>query len=334
MKYLRTNRTQNIRNMFSNIQPVLFILVLALSLIEVAIYPGVIQKHIFIPALYFYLAFILITVVSRIKGDAKKLKYGHFLNMPILILSVILCISYFLSMVIEKLTYDNYIFNTIHIHPKQLVWPLLLTLTQYFLGSYIVGSKKPLSERLVINIVKVITVFLIVVIFTDNIVNIVANTKIDMVYAITHQNSSYDEKMEYKLGKLFYDYTLFIKANTPENSKILLPPFPAPLAAYPWPQTGNGIYMRYFLYPRTLVSGGEYSPGFDLVKEKFDYVLVAWGETDATSGNYTHGWPKFDVKATEVIYMSQRGERVDKPGDYVYKDVEGQELWGIIKVKK
>ncbi len=326
MKYLKTKRAQKFRNMYFNIQPVLFILVLALSLIEVVIYPGVIQKHIFIPALYFYLAFILITVVSR--------SNSQLLYKPVLIFSIVLCISYFLSMVIEKLTYDNYIFNTIHIHPKQLVWPLLLTLTQYFLGSYIVGNIKPLSEKLTINIVKVITVYLIVVIFTDNIVNLVANTNIDIIYAITHQNSSYDEKMEYKLGKLFYDYTLFIKANTPENSKILLPPFPAPLAAYPWPQTGNGIYMRYFLYPRTLVSGEEYSPGFDLAKEKIDYVLVAWGETDATSGNYTHGWPKFDVTADEVVYMTKEGKRVDKPGNYVYKNVEGQELWGIIKVKK
>ncbi len=40
------------------------------------------------------------------------------------------------------------------------------------------------------------------------------------------------------------------------------------------------------------------------------------------------------MKATDVIYMTPGGGNVVKPGDYIYKDVEGKELWGVIKVKK
>jgi hypothetical protein len=61
--------------------------------------------------------------------------------------------------------------------------------------------------------------------------------------------------------------------------------------------------MRYFLYPRVLVSGKEYEPSIDI--NQFDYVLIVWRETHTTSGVYSHGWPKFDVP-TEYIVVRLR----------------------------
>jgi len=92
--------------------------------------------------------------------------------------------------------------------------------------------------------------------------------------------------------------------------------------------------MRYFLYPRVLLNGNEYTPNHDLVKEKFDYILIVWGETLATSKNYTHGWPKFDVKADEIIYWTVDGGVSIMSNNYIYDDLKGKELWGLIKLKK
>jgi len=174
-----------------------------------------------------------------------------------------------------------------------------------------------------------IVIFLLWIILA-NIVDVGTYAAQNISFIIRNPMASYDQKMEQTVGKQFYDYVKFIKKSTPDDAKILIPPFPA----YPWPQTGNGAYMRYFLYPRTLLNGGEYSAGYDLAHEGIGYVLVDWGESGATSASYTHGWPKFDVKAIDIIYWSANGNVTTKEENYVYNDVKGQELWGIIQVKK
>ncbi len=152
----------------------------------------------------------------------------------------------------------------------------------------------------------------------------------DVLYMMKNPTASYDQKMEEKLGKKFYDYVLFIKKYTPENSKILIPPFPT----WPWAQSGNIPYMTYFLYPRTLLNGEEYSPKYDLIKENVDYVLLAWGELDSPAGEEANGWPKFNVKAEKIIFMLADGRSMEKEEDYIYKEVENKEVWGLIKVKR
>jgi hypothetical protein len=62
--------------------------------------------------------------------------------------------------------------------------------------------------------------------------------------------------------------------------------------------------------------------------------LLAWGETEAAFGNHPHGWPKFDVEAEKIVYMVNKKDRKEEVGDYIYKNVENKELWGVIRVKK
>lgn len=143
---------------------------------------------------------------------------------------------------------------------------------------------------------------------------------------VSHLNATYDRKMEESLGKTFFDYVVFVKKNTPEGARILIPPY----SAFPWPQTGNFAYMRYFLYPRELVSGEEYKPAQNL--ENFDYVLIAWGETPTTSGSFTHGWPKFDVNSKEITLLTANGNIIKMNSNYIYSKLKGRELWGLIKI--
>lgn len=139
-------------------------------------------------------------------------------------------------------------------------------------------------------------------------------------------------KIRTKLDWRVLDYYEFIKRNTPEDAKILIPP-----QAHPWPMTGNAAYSRYFLYPRYLISGDEYTPGLDLKKEGIRYVLINWGETGALQRNYTHGWPKFSVPSRRIIYKKPTNEKfnydkiiVDNQ-DYNPSQIK-PDLWGLVEV--
>ena len=149
-------------------------------------------------------------------------------------------------------------------------------------------------------------------------------------YIVRHPLDSYETKMRERVGPIFYDYVQFIKSNTPENSALLIPPYPG---AWPWPQTGNDAYMRYFLYPRTLINGKQFESGLDYKEEGIDYVLIAWGEGSIESNGFTHGWPKFDVPAKRILYL--KGEPAKSRDDYyLYKDHVSTGSWGLIEVRK
>lgn len=138
-------------------------------------------------------------------------------------------------------------------------------------------------------------------------------------------------KLRQRIGPEVYDYYEFVKNNTPEDARILIPP-----QGLPWPRIGNSAYSRYFLYPRYLVSGKEKEPGIDLKKENMQYVMVSWGEVNLFQYGYTHGWPKFGIPAKMIIWerYSQRTQKHDI--DISYKDFSPSDLnpdwWGLIKV--
>lgn len=149
------------------------------------------------------------------------------------------------------------------------------------------------------------------------------------LFILRNLNLSYDSKMEMKIGKIPYDYILFIKNNTPDTTTILIPP-----QSYPWDKTSNIAYMRYFLYPRTFVNGNERDPRIDL--NGVDYVLIDYGETDISQHGYTNIWPKFSVRGEYIIYWDPDtgNTRKDETGIYKYSDKDKSVKWGLIKMKK
>lgn len=304
----------------------LWLVAMTVSFLEIYLYPGVVLKHSGIDPVFFYLPF----------GAAGFFWIGESLweSRPIRVLqkislltAIIFGLGYFAFNIIEIIQYQNFVFSTFHIHPQEMITPLSISVF-----SYLILFKNKLSTALVNPKflfrkfpVTAILIWVLILNFSEMGKNVFR----DLVFILENPRASYDKKMEEKVGKQFYNYVRFIKNNTPDDAKILIPPFPA----YPWPQTGNIPYMTYFLYPRVLLNGEEKSPNFYLKSGIVDYVLIAWGETEATSGGFTHGWPKFDIAAQEIVYMDNGGLKIEY-GDYLYKNVEGRMLWGIIKIKK
>lgn len=143
---------------------------------------------------------------------------------------------------------------------------------------------------------------------------------------------SKDDKLRLKTSGFVYDYAEFVKKKTPEDAVILVPP-----QGFPWPMTGNVAYFRYFLYPRRLINGDEKETKVDLKKEGVKYVLLAWGETDATEYDYTHGWPKFFLPAKRIIYKKNLYQAINYEVEIVEKDYDPNDSvnvknWGIIEL--
>ena len=128
------------------------------------------------------------------------------------------------------------------------------------------------------------------------------------------------------------DYYDFIKENTSENARLLIPP-----RGYPWPMTGNAFYLRYFLYPRYLYEGKEREPGINLKEKNIDFILLAWGESATTEKGYTHGFPKFKVPAKRIIYKKDlvhvaNLEKAEVKKDFDPADPQNFGKWGLIEV--
>jgi hypothetical protein len=66
-----------------------------------------------------------------------------------------------------------------------------------------------------------------------------------------HPTLSYEDKMRRKLWPLGFDFTVFVKDHSPEDSVILIPPQRDSI----WLFTGNRPVFSYFVYPRRVVNG-------------------------------------------------------------------------------
>ena len=239
----------------------------------------------------------------------KKLYYANG------ILFILLTATYFVLFLLNKLYVNNDFINILNIYRNNVL--LLWLLSSLFIG---LGQKKIIRIQL-----SIIVAFLLI----ENLVFLEPKILLKNLYFILkNPYLSYEQKMRYQVGDLFYDYTSFIKHNTPETATILIPP-----QAYPWPQTGNPGYLRYFLYPRKLVSGKEYEAGVDLSSGKIDFVLIAKGESQLVGENTSYGWPKFSVSAdTLVFFEKDLGGRQFKD-NYVFSEAMA-ERWGLIKLRK
>jgi len=180
-------------------------------------------------------------------------------------------------------------------------------------------------------IVKILTVFAVIIILFQNLKGIgPKNVLRNFIIRARNFSLSYDDKMRLGVGKEFYDFTLFIKENTPEDAVILIPP-----QAYPWPQTGNAGYLRYFVFPRKVISGNEFKPGINLNENKVTYSLFLWADDYPIVGkSFAPGWPKFNLKAEYKLYFLPDGTTKKVPGDFNQSEIkENTGVRGIIKLK-
>lgn len=296
---------------------------LLLGLVEAINYPGyLLDKFGFdMKVTFIFIAFLsaIALLFKFVKKDFGLQKRDQIIT----IFSAFIMLVYVILKIVNRLTYDGFIFNKLHVLPGSLLWLALISLT----GLGVVWIPQIKFKKLV-NIRSVIYVFVFLLVLF-NLRQIYKSKWQALQFIITNPKATYDDKMRKTIGDIFYNYALFVDKYTPENASLLVPP-----QAFPWPGLGNVGYFRYFVYPRTINSGDEFeSPSKDALS-KIDYVLLNWGESDRVEYLHTHGWPKFDVKAEKIIFMNRDGSYGGEiKGDYRYKDYEDKQVWGIIVVK-
>ncbi|MBU0572816.1 hypothetical protein KKH23_02230 [Patescibacteria group bacterium] len=331
-KYNKTNLLvllKQVRSLCYSIFPLIWASALLVSIGEALLYPGVTKKYLLINPLWVYFILIAACLFSKYDPKYKKSVLSEKLNKINLSLAFLFGLLYLSLMNLEKLNYSNFVFSKLHVHPAELKWPLFVVLISYALsrrGFHTIVNNKNIIKKIR---PEMIIITLALMVSADNLIGISSMIEKDISFMLSNPLASYDLKMSEKVTPLFYEYTSFIKTNVPEESTILIPP-----QGYPWPQTGNSAYLRYFLYPRKVLNGEEYLPGANYTKNDIDYVLIAWGETIGTEYDYTHGWPKFDVAAEEIIYITNEKDKDKVMGNYVYEAVKDKELWGVIKITK
>lgn len=315
--------------LFKHIHLTLFFVSIVISFISVLTYDSFFVKHFYVSPWFVYVSYVISSFVEKVYLSNKKDNDYKLITKICLVSGSVIGLLYMILKTVEAFTYTNFVFSTMHINYDLLVYPMAIFFVEYLFRLNLKDAGKNLLRGLhKLLRINTIAIPLVALILVNNVTGIASKMKDDIYFMVSNIFATRDQIYEFKLGKQFYDFTKFINANVPENSKILIPPFPA----YPWPQTGNAVYLRYFLNPRTLFSGNEYIPESNI--NSYDYVLIAWGETPTTSGKYTHGWPKFDVKAEYTLFLNDDGTTNKILGDYKYSSINGIEKWGIIKVKR
>ncbi len=320
---------KQVRGLCYSIFPLIWASALLTSIGEALVYPGVIKKYLLINPLWIYFILIAVRLFSKYDPRYKKSILSEKLNKINLSLVFLFGLLYLSLMILEDLNYSNFVFSKLHVHPAELKWPFFVVLISYVLSRHEFYKKENIKKNIKKIKLEMIIVSLFLIVLVDNLAGISSVIGKDIFFMLSNPLASHGIKMSEKVGLLFYEYASFIKTNVPKESTVLIPPM-----GFPWPQSGNLAYARYFLFPRKLVGGKEYEPGHSYVEKGIDYVLLTWGETTATEHGFTHSWPKFNISAEKVIYYSEDSQVIEVGGDYNYKDYLGKKVWGVIKVKK
>lgn len=163
-------------------------------------------------------------------------------------------------------------------------------------------------QKLFFNLIYLLFAFFVLFSFAKNFRITVGNAYVKLSEIKNLGYLNYDQKMRFKIGK-FYDYTKFVKANTPEDAVIAIPPM-----SDVWWKTGNGAYIYYFIYPRH-----PFYAEVDKLPDNPDITYVLLVKGDTLDSDERAKWPKFKVPTKRIIY---------------YPDQKYLPGWGIIELKK
>ncbi len=294
-----------------NLINALLLTLLASSLVEAFTYSGFLIKHF---GLGIGLALLSIFALSFYLF--RKIYKNSIIMKMLVMATYLMTILYLIFSTLEKINYSNYVFSHFHLHPYLFLLSTILMSLLFLIN----------DKTTKVNIYIYVVLFIVSLQYLINGATEISRSHIGFMFK--NINANYNEKMEVLVEKIPYDFAMFIKNNTPENSTILIPP-----QSYPWDKTSNVGYLRYFLYPRNLINGGEKNSAVDL--STIDFVLIDYGETNISENGFTNVWPKFDVKGNSILYWNpETGETIeDKTGIYKYNENDRSEKWGIIRIK-
>ena len=297
--------------------PLLIIITYLFLTLDTFIYPGAVAKYLFIDSrFYFGLSLALLLFFAT-----KKSKLLNFILKTNAIILIPFGTIYLIFVGIEAAHYTNFVLATYNIHLDGLISIPLFSLSLFLVEK--IKGKLPKPKN-------IFFFALIIVIAYFSVKNLAfsANTALNAdFYVFLHPASSYDEKMYYQWGD-FYRYMVFIKNNTSENAKIVIPPGQEPWLA----RTGDMQLVRAFLYPRQLIQYKEINiPDLNSLGSGI-YIMVSWGDRDCSAQD-CHGWPKQTIVAKKIIYKDPNSSGgIETKENFVYKKDDYKYVYGLISL--
>lgn len=301
----------------------LSVLAVAIAIVETIKYPGFIVKHTGFNVLVLYIITGIVIRYFPPPNPHKQLISRAFRTISLASISIA-----GILLIIETITYPNYVFSTIHIHLDGLQ-----ILTVLFFIYFVLTNLRHDNLKLLLETTLLFAV--ISVLFNYTLANIINTRKlvikeIDLIQA---SGPSYSDKQRAGWGDI-YTYTELLRKSTPENAIIAIPP-----AQNHWLYSGNLVLMRYFLYPRTLVNVKEsdsIETLYDLPDVDYDYVAIIWGESN-TRDSADYGWPKAAIPSEYIEYFNLQDGSTRKViiDSYMPEDHDDESIgWGLIKVQR
>jgi len=292
-----------------------------LLFLESFTYHGFLKKHFYFDTLLFLILVIiyLLWFFTVFKGKITE-KLTLFLRIH-KYFYIFLIAVFVLFQVVEQLTFPNFIFSKLHLIPTNLIFPLVLGTSLFFLGEYgqiILKEKngKPIFLAVILSII--IPLFIFGIFYGSILLGMVLK---ENFFILTNLDISQADKFRKEMG-VVYDLTQLVSEKTEESARILIPP-----QISPYDMTGNVGFFRYFVYPRFPVNGGLNN----LSLSGIDYVLIARGEAKGAALEF-YNWPKEIVKAEKIFILRENGQVEEIRSDYVPEKFEGR--WGLIKLLK
>ncbi len=298
--------------------PILILFTYLCLLLEAIKYPGFIGNHFFIDVKVYFTLVIFLILFSDTKSKilAIILKVNRLILLPLFLVYLGLSL-------LEGVHYTNYVLATFRIHLDGLI---LLVLFSLFI--FLADEFKNIIPKVEgkIGFVYLVMVFLIVLFMVKNIAYVADNSFNRNSYILFHLNSSYDERMFYQ-WKIFYQFMVFVRNNTPSDATIVVPP-----EQDPWLMgTGNYRFVRAFLYPRTII------PETLIISDvksfsSNTFILISWGQEECRPEG-CHGWPRQDINATKIIYKDPNSEKViETKENTIYKLEDNKYVYGVIEL--
>lgn len=121
-------------------------------------------------------------------------------------------------------------------------------------------------------------------------------------------------------------YTQFVNHHVPKDATIFIPP-----QKEAWQMEGNLYYIRWYLYPRQLVTSQDLDAP---IPEEANYVLIDDG---AWPGMTEYGWPRIFIPAEKIVKMVFIDRESKQESMITGKDYDPElysHKWGVIQLRK
>jgi len=312
---------KKISNLLNMVIPVCILATYGLLIIDSLKGPGAAVKHFLIDGkLLWAMDLVLMALLTSTKSKALNLllKLNLFVLIPV-------CIIYLIFVGLEAAHYPNFVLSAYGIHLDALIY-LPVFSASLFLVQKIINEFPKIFLRSFNDYVLLITIALTTYFALWNLGSVLNSAFINDSYILAHLNDSYDQKMYFQWGD-FYRFMSFVKNNTPDDAKIIIPPEMDPWLA----RTGDIQLVRAFLYPREIIQFNTV-----VLDSKFltrgTFIFVSWGDRDCGRSD-CHGWPKQEIRAKKIIYKDPDSNGVIESKDnFFYKKDDGKYVYGLIKI--